>query len=113
MVDCPGLTAVADALMEEAAAVHVLSGLQARQLADTESLVADLSGSGVGLVTRSSSALGAEFDEVLEHLGAPHLAHLRNDPRVRRDGGTGRVARVARDAAGHRRSRRARPPRLA
>lgn len=85
VVDSPGLTGVAEALMEEAEAVHVVSGLQARQLADTEALVCDLSGSGVGLVTRSSGALGVEFDEVLDHLGTPHLAHVRSDPRVRRD----------------------------
>ncbi|EAQ00452.1 hypothetical protein JNB_09774 [Janibacter sp. HTCC2649] len=85
VLDAPSLTPLFAALAEDAAAVHVVSGLQARQLADTEALLSDLSGSGVGLVTRSSSGLGAEFDEVLEHLGTPHLAHVRHDPRVRRD----------------------------
>ncbi|MFC7487254.1 hypothetical protein ACOCJ7_00035 [Knoellia sp. CPCC 206453] len=85
VIDCPGLTGVVEALVEEAEAVHVVSGLQARQLADTEALLADLSGSGVGLVTRSSGSLGPEFDEVLDHLGVQHLAHLKADARVRRD----------------------------
>lgn len=90
VLDCPGdLPFVADEFLVEADAVHVLSGLQARQLADTESLLEILHGSGVGLVTRSSNGLGAEFGEVLDHLGTAHLAHLRSDPRVRRDGERG------------------------
>lgn len=89
VLDAPGLTTVVEALMEDAEAVHVVSGLQARQLADTEALLADLSGSGVGLVTRSSGTVGVELDEVLDHLGVPHLAHLRTDARVRRDGERG------------------------
>lgn len=105
VVDCPWPTEVAEALLAGtgagagagaevgtgvgAEAVHVVSGLQARQLADTEALVCQLTGSHVGLVTRSSAGLGPEFDEVLEHLGAPHLAHVRDDARVRRDGERG------------------------
>ncbi len=89
VLDAPRVTPLIAALAEDAAAVHVVSGLQARQLADTEALLADLSGAGIGLVTRSSGALAAEFDEVLEHLGTPHRAHLRDDPRVRRDGERG------------------------
>jgi hypothetical protein len=85
VLDCPGLTGVAEDLMEDAGAAHVVSGLQARQLADTEALLAVVSGSGVGLVTRSCGSLGPEFDEVLDHLGVPHLAHLKDEARVRRD----------------------------
>lgn len=89
VLDAPRLTPLVSALTEDCAAVHVVSGLQARQLADTEALLEELDRSRVGLVTRSSNALGAEFEEVLDHLGAAHLAHLRSDPRVRRDGERG------------------------
>ncbi|WP_353952474.1 hypothetical protein V6K52_03245 [Knoellia sp. S7-12] len=89
VLDAPALTSLVVALTQDAAAVHVVSGLQARQLADTEALVCELSGAGVGLVTRSSGAVGVELEEVLDHLGVAHLAHLRHDPRVRRDGERG------------------------
>lgn len=100
VVDCLGATGLAEALMGgglsggggagvRVDAVQVVSGLQVRQLADTEALMGHLPGPGVGLVTRSRTGLGAEFEEVLDHLGVPHLAHLRDDPRVRRDGERG------------------------
>lgn len=94
VVDAPGLTEVTERLVESAAAVHVVSGLQARQLADTEALLSDLvdgsgSGSRIGLVTRSEGAVGGEFEEVLDHLRVDHLVHLRTDARVRRDGERG------------------------
>ncbi|MFC7490038.1 MULTISPECIES: pilus assembly protein FlpE [unclassified Knoellia] len=92
VVDLPGLTSVAESLIEGAEAVHVVSGLQARRLADTEALIRDvgeLAGARLGLVTRSSGGIAPELDEVLEHLGAAHLAHLRTDARVLRDGERG------------------------
>ncbi|KGN38097.1 hypothetical protein [Knoellia subterranea] len=81
--------------VQGAHAVQVLSGLRARQLADTEALLSSLGaaagvghgsdGVGVGLITRSSGALGGDIDELIEHLGVPHLAHLRDDERVARE----------------------------
>lgn len=113
VVDARVGAAVTEAWCRDAAAVHVVAGLRARQLADAEALlsgfmgafgVATASGSGarasrsgasgsgpggVGLVTRSERALTSDVEEVLEHLGVPRLAHLRDDPRVRRDGERG------------------------
>ena len=96
--------AVTSRLVEGADAVHVVAGLRARQLADAEALLSRLgpgsggsggsegvagSGSVVGLVTRGERAVTPELAEVIEHLGRPHLAHVRDDPRVRRDGERG------------------------
>lgn len=101
VVDGRAGTAVVQAWCESAAAVHVLTGLRARHLADAEALVAGLSvtsgaagasspaGARVGLVTRGERAVTPELAEVLEHLGVPHLAHLRDDAKVRRDGERG------------------------
>ena len=92
VVDVPRLASVARPLIGLAEAVHVVSGLQARQLADTETLICDvgeIAGPGLGLVTRSSGGIAPELDEVVEHLGAAHLVHLRTDARVHRDGERG------------------------
>ncbi|MDT0214039.1 hypothetical protein Q9R29_09085 [Rothia sp. ARF10] len=81
---------VTPALVERAAAVHVLVGLGARQLADAGALLGSLVGSaGVGVVTRGDKRLAPQVAEVVEHLGVPHLAHVRDDATVRRDGERG------------------------
>ncbi|WP_404380253.1 hypothetical protein LL946_10130 [Knoellia locipacati] len=74
--------------------VHVVAGLRARQLADAEAVLSGLpevrpAGAVVGMVTRGDRAVTSEVAEVIEHLGVPHLAHLRDDARVRRDGERG------------------------
>lgn len=98
VVDARTGAAVTEAWCQGAAAVHVLTGMRARQLADAEALLCGLleslevsgpGAAGVGIVTRSERGLTSEADEVLEHLGAPRLAHLRDDPRVRREGERG------------------------
>ncbi|CAN7201153.1 hypothetical protein [Knoellia sp. LjRoot47] len=89
--------AVTGRLVEGADAVHVVAGLRARQLADAEAVLARVSmpdpGAGgearVGMVTRGERAVSAELAEVIEHLGVAHLAHVRDDARVRRDGERG------------------------
>ncbi|GAA4118882.1 hypothetical protein GCM10022415_18370 [Knoellia locipacati] len=93
VVDARVGAAVTSRLLEGADAVHVVTGLRARQLADAEALLAGLAtgsgGSAVGLVTRGERAVTPELAEVIEHLARPHLAHLRDDARVRRDGERG------------------------
>ncbi len=92
VVDVPARTGVARQLVASADVVHVVSGLRARQLADTEALLCDLAASGgprLGLVTRSDANATRELEEVIEHLGVEHLAHLRDDSRIRRDGERG------------------------
>ena len=108
VVDARVGAAVTDRLVEGADAVHVVAGLRARQLADAEAVLSGLaagsrgagglagsvgpagsSGPTVGLVTRGERAVTPELAEVIEHLGRPHLAHLRDDPRVRRYGERG------------------------
>lgn len=99
---------VTPALLERAAAVHVLVGLGARQLADAGAVLGSLvaspvggpavggpgagrgvAGARVGVVTRGDKGLSPQVAEVVEHLGVPHLAHVRDDARVRRDGERG------------------------
>lgn len=89
VLDLPLRARVEADLLARAVAVHVLVGVSARQLADAGVTVGALDGSAVGLVTRSGGALPPDLDEVLDSLGAPHLAHVRTDPRVRRDGERG------------------------
>lgn len=97
VIDGRAGSAVAEAWCADAAAVHVVAGLRARQLADAEALLSGLPGAGaagaagpaVGLVTRGDRAVTPEVAEVIDHLGVPHLAHLRDDARVRRDGERG------------------------
>lgn len=92
VVDAPTRTSLAGRLGVSADVVHVVSGLRARQLADTEALLSGLGGparSLVGLVTRSEVKATGELEEVVDHLGVQHLAHLRDDARVRRDGERG------------------------
>jgi hypothetical protein len=104
VVDVPARASLADRLVRSAEVVHVVSGLRARQLADTEALLSGLAGAPgvVGLVTRSHAKATREFEEVIEHLGAAHLAHLPDDARVRRDGERGEwpgLRGVLRDSA--------------
>ncbi|KGN39987.1 hypothetical protein N801_16860 [Knoellia aerolata DSM 18566] len=89
VLDVPARGGVGPGLWADASAVHVVAGVSARQLADVGVVLSELEGSGVGLVTRSDGALPPDFDEVLEELGPPHLAHVRTDQRVRRDGECG------------------------
>jgi len=96
--------AVTPPLVERAAVVHVVVGLGARHLADAGALLGSLvrssvgggqvtggqvTGARVGVVTRGDRGLSPQVAEVVEHLGVPHLAHVRDDPRVRRDGERG------------------------
>lgn len=87
-------TTVSPALVGRAAAVHVVVGLGARQLADAGAVLGPLAGpvggggpggARRGVVTRGDRALSPLVAEVVGHLGVPHLAHLRDDSRVRRD----------------------------
>ena len=109
---------VTPALMERAAAVHVVVGLGARQLADAGAVMGSVVGAGstgrvagghvagghvaggqvalargghvrLGVVTRGEKGLTHQVAEVVGHLGVPHLAHVRDDVRVRRDGERG------------------------
>ncbi|KRE42433.1 hypothetical protein ASG74_08370 [Knoellia sp. Soil729] len=92
VVDVPARASLAGQLGGSADVVHVVSGLRARQLADTEALLSELvaaPGSLLGVVTRSEVKATRELEEVIEHLGVPHLAHLTDDSRVRRDGERG------------------------
>ena len=89
VLDVPARGVVDAGLLARAAAVHVVAGVSARHVADAGAALAGLEGAGVGLVTRSHGPLAPELDEVVEQLGAPHLAHVRSDPRVRRDGERG------------------------
>ncbi|KGN32100.1 flp pilus assembly protein FlpE [Knoellia sinensis KCTC 19936] len=97
-------TALGRRVVAEADVVQVVSGVRARQVADTEALLAGLEAGGsggtgsdgrgggrgrVGLVTRSRRSATADVEVLVEHLGMAHLAHLRDDPRVRRDGERG------------------------
>ena len=89
VLDVPARGDIDPDLRAEAAAIHLVAGVAARQIADAGVVLGDLRGPGVGLVTRSDRALSPDLDEVLEQLGASHLAHVRTDPRVRRDGERG------------------------
>lgn len=98
VVDVRAGASLANRLCGAADVVHVVSGLRARQLADTEALLSELAGAArppgssgprVGLVTRSEVNATPELEEVIEHLGVEHLAHLRHDAKVRRDGERG------------------------
>lgn len=84
---------VTPALLERAAAVHVLVGLGARQLADAGAVVGSLAGAAVGervgVVTRGDKGLSPQVAEVVDHLGVQHLAHVRDDAKVRCDGERG------------------------
>lgn len=82
-------TTVAETLVRTASGVSVLAGVRSRQLADAEALLSGLSGIETGLVTRGDRALTPELSEVVDRLGVPHRAHLRDDVRVRRDGERG------------------------
>lgn len=89
VLDVPARGDVTPDELAAAAAVHVVTGVAARQLADAGVLLAELEAPRVGLVTRADRPLSSDLDEVLEQLGVPHLAHVRTDPRVRRDGERG------------------------
>ncbi|WP_156971737.1 hypothetical protein [Knoellia flava] len=87
---------VTPALVDRAASVHLLVGLGARQLADANAVLGALAGpagpacgSVVGVVTRDGQRLAPQVAEVVECLGVSHLAHLRDDMKVRRDGERG------------------------
>jgi len=105
VVDVPGRSSLAPRLGSCADVVHVVSGLRARQLADTEALLSGLEGAAgslLGLVTRSEVKATRELEEVIEHLGVAHLAHLPDDSRARRDGERGEwpgLRGVLRDSA--------------
>ncbi|MFW5472653.1 hypothetical protein ACOCJ5_05025 [Knoellia sp. CPCC 206450] len=100
VLDGRAFASVTPALVARAAAVHVVLGLRARQLADAGAVLGSVlnvvgsdggsvAGARVGVVTRASRGLSSQVAEVVEHLGVPHLAHVRNDARVRRDGERG------------------------
>ncbi|MFW5470738.1 hypothetical protein ACOCJ4_11885 [Knoellia sp. CPCC 206435] len=89
VLDLPARSVVEPDLLAGAAATHVVAGVSARQLADAGVTLGALGDAAVGLVTRSDSALPSDLDEVLDQLAVRHLAHVRTDPRVRRDGERG------------------------
>lgn len=89
VLDLPARSPMEADLLAEAAAVHVMTGMSARQLADAAVTLSALGSSHPGLVTRSDGAVPPDLDEVLGELGVVHLAHVRTDPRVRRDGERG------------------------
>ncbi|PRY59490.1 hypothetical protein BCF74_10980 [Knoellia remsis] len=90
VVDAVPGTPLAEWMLQQLdpAAVHVVAGLRARQLADAQAVTAGLVGAGVGLVTRGARGLTEDLLDVVADI-APHLAHLRDDSRVVRDGERG------------------------
>ena len=83
------------ACSETAAAAAAAEGLEG----PTETRVAArLVEPDLRLVTRGGRAPGDVLDDVVAHLGAPHLHHLPTDDRVRRDAERGLFPGVSRDA---------------
>lgn len=95
VVDARAGSTVASALTARAAVVHVVAGVRARQLADAEAVLGWFESPDgdvapdLGLVTRGERTLGPEVADAVEQWGVPHLAHVRDDGRVRRDGERG------------------------
>lgn len=118
VVDVPVTSPLLDGLLTGSALVVVVMGLRARALADADACVgrllarwadhgdgggADGGGDGgvgpdVRLVTRGGRVRPEVLDDVVAHLGAVHLHHLADDPRVARDAERGAFPGTSRDA---------------
>lgn len=119
VVDVPATSPALAHVLTGSPLVLVVLGLRARALADADACVgrlvdgwADRAGGGgdggaggggdggpdVRLVTRGGRAAPEVLDDVVAHLGAAHLHHLLDDPRVARDAERGVFPGVARDA---------------
>lgn len=112
VLDLPSTSPLLARALERGGLVIVLLGLRARALADADACVERLVAAGgdehftagddlaprLRLVTRGGRARPDVLDDVVAHLGAAHLHHLLDDPRVSRDAERGLFPGVARDA---------------
>ncbi|MBM6401360.1 hypothetical protein [Phycicoccus sonneratiae] len=93
VVDLPASSPHLPLVLRHAPLVVVLTGLRTRSLADADALVDRLGGGphagpsppDLRLVTRGPRPSAGVLDDVVAHLGATHLQHLPDDPRVARD----------------------------
>jgi hypothetical protein len=105
VLDLPLTSQVLPQVLAAGALVVVLVGLRTRALADADAAVSRLlDGAGaptaspdLRLVTRGGRAGADVVDEVVAHLGVPHLHHLPDDPRVPRDAERGLFPGTGRD----------------
>jgi septum formation inhibitor-activating ATPase MinD len=106
VLDVPRASPLLGAVLAAAPLVLVLVGLRTRGLADADAVVerlADRSASpdrsaDLHLVTRGRRATGAVLDDLVDHLGVPHLHHVTDDPQVIRDAERGMFPGTGRDA---------------
>ena len=111
VLDLPPTSPVLEGAIARAGLVLVALGLRARALADADACVDRLLGATeqpggreaasappLHLVTRGGRARPDLLDDVMAHLGVPHLHHLVDDVRVPRDAERGVFPGVSRDA---------------
>jgi len=106
VLDLPGSSPVLPVLVAEGVSVVLLVPLRTRGLADADSVVDRFLDAAprqpplpdLRLVTRGGRAVPEVIDDLVRHLGAAHVHHLPDDPRVRRDAEHGLWPGSRRDA---------------
>ncbi len=106
VLDLPGSSPLLPVLVAEGVIVVLLVSLHTRGLADVDSVVDRFLDAApeepplpdLRLVTRGGRAHPEVIDDLVRHVGAAHLHHLPDDPRVRRDAEHGLWPGSRRDA---------------
>ncbi len=106
VLDLPVRTPLLPEVLRRAPVVVLVVALRTRGLADAEACVERVlaaapptaTGAVAHLVTRGGRASTDVLDDVVAHLGVPHLHHVRDDPGVARAGERGLFPGVAHDA---------------
>ncbi|MEO7420970.1 MAG: hypothetical protein ABIU87_01080 [Ornithinibacter sp.] len=106
VLDLPGTSALLPAVVADGARIVLLVAMHTRGFADADAVVERLldavpegaSTPDLALVTRGGRLHPEVIDDLVHHLGAPHLHHLPGDPRVRLGSERGLWPGSARDA---------------
>ena len=106
VLDLPGNSPLAPAVVAEGVRIVLLVALNTRGLADADAAVERLldsapessPGPDLRLVTRGGRVHPEVLDDLVQHLGAAHLHHLPDDPRVRQGAERGIWPGAGRDA---------------
>ncbi len=106
ILDLPGTSALLPAVVADGARIVLLVAMHTRGFADADAVVERLLDAlpegartpDLALVTRGGRLHPQVLDDLVHHLGAPHLHHLPDDPRVRQGSERGLWPGTARDA---------------